>query len=118
MPDQFGFDSAGRDQQYWQRLTQLQHQAKYTTEDMLRQFPAYVMRRDIPRFLAHYELFKLVVDLPGCIVDLGVYRGASFFTFSNLMESFCPFDRSRKVFGFDHFAAGLHAVHRQGRAQG
>jgi hypothetical protein len=115
MSGQFSFDSAGRDRHYWQRIERLQQNAKYSTEDMLRQFPAYVMRRDIPRFLAHYELFKLVVDLPGCIVDLGVYRGASFFTFSNLMESFCPFDRSRKVFGFDHFAGLTQFSDKDGR---
>lgn len=115
MSGQFSFDSAGRDRHYWQRVERLKEQAKYSTEDMLRHFPAYVMRRDIPRFLAHYELFKLVVDLPGCIVDLGVYRGASFFTFSNLMESFCPFDRSRKVFGFDHFAGLTQFSDKDGR---
>jgi len=61
------------------------------------------MRRDLPRFLAHYELFKKVIDLPGCIVELGVFKGASFFTWANLLETFCPCDRYRRVFGFDHF---------------
>ena len=115
MTGQFSFDSAGRDRHYWQEVERVKQGAGYSTEDMLRQFPAYVMRRDIPRFLAHYELFKLVVDLPGVIVDLGVYRGASFFTFSNLMESFCPFDRSRKVFGFDHFAGLTQFTDKDGR---
>jgi len=116
MPQQsMSFDSANRDRLYWERLTNLQKTAGYSTQDMLRQFPAYVMRRDLPRFLAHYELFKLVIDLPGCIVDLGVYRVASFFTFSNLMESFCPFDRSRKVFGFDHFKGLTQFNEQDGR---
>jgi hypothetical protein len=116
--EDFSFDSAGRDRYYWNKVEQLQRNANYSTADMLRHFPAYVMRRDIPRFLAHYELFKLVVDLPGCIVDLGVYRGASFFTFSTLMESFCPFDRSRKVFGFDHFAGLTEFSDKDGRMDG
>ena len=118
MKDQFSFDSAGRDKYYWQQVERLRQTAGYSTEDMLRQFPAYAMRRDLPRFLAHYELFKLVVDLPGCVVDLGVYRGASFFTFSSLMESFCPFDRSRKVFGFDHFAGLTQFSDKDGRKDG
>lgn len=101
--DQFRFDSAGRDINYWREIDRVAAEGGYTLQDILRNFPAYIMRRDMPRFLAHYELFKMVIDLPGCILDLGVYRGSSFFTFSNLMESFCPFDRSRKVFGFDHF---------------
>ena len=84
--NKFSFDSAGRDRYYWQQIAKLQETAGYSTEDMLRHFSAYAMRRDLPRFLAHYELFKLTIDLPGCIVDLGIYRGASFFTFSGLME--------------------------------
>lgn len=71
--------------------------------DVLRFWPAYVQRRTLPRFLAHYELFKKTLDLPGSIAELGVYRGSSFFTWANLLETFCPNDRSRKVYGFDHF---------------
>jgi Macrocin-O-methyltransferase (TylF) len=115
MEDDLTFDTVRRDRYYWQQLEKLQRDTGYSTEDMLRHFPAYVMRRDLPRFLAHYELFKLVIDLPGCIVDLGVYRGASFFTFTSLMESFCPFDRSRKVFGFDHFAGLTQFTDNDGR---
>lgn len=113
--NKYSFDSAGRDQYYWQQIAKLQEAAGYSIEDMLRHFPAYAMRRDLPRFLAHYELFKLTIDLPGCIVDLGVYRGASFFTFSSLMESFCPFDRTRKVFGFDHFKGLIQFTEKDGR---
>lgn len=97
------FDSQARDKYYWDSLYKLMADRGYTVEDMLRNWPAYIMRRDLPRFLSHYELFKKIVDLPGCIVELGVYRGASFFTWSALMESFVPFDRSRKVYGFDTF---------------
>jgi hypothetical protein len=72
MSGEFSFDSAGRDRHYWQQIEKVKEGAGYSTENMLRHWPAYVMRRDIPRFLAHYELFKLTIDLPGCIVDLGV----------------------------------------------
>ena len=75
----------------------------FRAKDILPHFAAYARRRDMVRFLAHYELFKLIVDLPGCVVEAGVFRGASFFTWAKLMETFCPGDRTRKVFGFDHF---------------
>src|SRR5213075_2163040 len=94
-----GFDSTQRDKYYWESLTQIAAERAYSSEDLLRNWPAYVMRRDVPRFLSHYELFKQVVDLPGCIVELGVFKGASFFTWSMLLETFVPFDRSRKVYG-------------------
>jgi hypothetical protein len=109
------FDSAARDRAYWSTIDEIVASRGYRLEDMLRNWPAYIMRRDLPRFLSHYELFKQVVDLPGCIVELGVYRGASFFTWSILMESFCPYDRSRKVFGFDSFEGLQDFTHRDGK---
>ena len=96
-------DAGQRDQNYWKQIEAIAAKRNYTLEDVLRQWPAYVMRRDVPRFLSHYELFKKVIDLPGCILDLGVWKGTSLFTWSNLMETFVPFDRSRKIYGFDTF---------------
>jgi len=97
------YDVAKRDAYYWSQLEALMARRGYSLKDVLQHFQSYIMRRDLPKFLSHYELFKQVVDLPGCIVELGVYRGRSFFTWSNLMETFCPGDRSRMVYGFDHF---------------
>jgi len=84
----------------------------HSVKHLLEQWPTYVRRLHLQRFLAHYELFKKVVNLPGCIMELGVYRGASFFTWSKLLETFCPTDRRRKVFGFDHFK-GLNKFHKK-----
>lgn len=97
------FDSAARDRYFWQTIKEALASHEMDLQTVLRHFPAFVMRRDIPRFLSHYELFKQVIDLPGCVVDLGVWYGSSFFTWAKLLETFCPFDRSRKVFGFDSF---------------
>jgi hypothetical protein len=97
------FDYAGRDQRHWSELDRLIESEGIGTEDLLTNWPAYIRRRDMVRFLSHYELFKNVIDLPGCILELGVYKGSSFFTWTKLLETFCPGDRSRRVYGFDHF---------------
>ncbi|MEM1416754.1 MAG: TylF/MycF/NovP-related O-methyltransferase [Myxococcota bacterium] len=60
--------------------------------------------RRMGKLLAHYELYKRVVGLPGAIVECGVFKGASlvrFATFRELLES--PF--SREILGFDAFGA-------------
>lgn len=108
-------DSLARDKNYWNEIDEIKKQQDYSAEDLLRHWPAYVMRRDIPRFLSHYEIFKKVIDLPGCIIDLGVWKGASLFTWSKLMETFVPFDRSRKVFGFDTFEGLQNFSDRDGK---
>ena len=99
-----------RDADLARRLEEIVSAQGCSLSDMLRYWPAYVQRRTLPRFLAHYELFKKVMDLPGCIVELGVFRGASFFTWANLLETFHTNDRSKKVYGFDHFE-GLRPDH-------
>jgi hypothetical protein len=74
-----------------------------TPWEIIQDFPAFFRRREMARFLAHAELFQKVIDLPGCVLELGVFRGSSFFTWTKLMETFCPGDRSRRVYGFDSF---------------
>lgn len=54
------------------------------------------------KLLAHYELYKSILPLPGHILELGVYKGASLIrlaTFRALLEN----DYSRKIIGFDAF---------------
>lgn len=54
------------------------------------------------KILAHYELFKMTRDLPGSIVECGVYKGASFARFAGFRNIFGnPF--SHKLIGFDTF---------------
>jgi len=71
--------------------------------EMFRSFPVFTPRYNIARFLAHYEIFKKVTELPGVIVDLGVFRGASTFTWAKLCEIFCPTDVRKVVYAFDTF---------------
>jgi hypothetical protein len=92
-----------RDVNVWNALEELIKQNGHSFKHVLELWPAYVRRLHFARFIAHYELFKQVIDSPGCIVELGVFRGSSFFTFAKLMETFCPGDRKRLVLGFDSF---------------
>ena len=84
-------------------LEQLFERSSLSTFEMFRAFPVFTPRYTMARFLAHYELFKQIVDVPGAIVDVGVYRGASAFTWAKLCEIFCPTDVRTRVYGFDTF---------------
>lgn len=75
-----------------------------------RNFPIYARRTVLKRFLAHYEMFRMVVDLPGDIVELGVFRGASLMTWANLLEIRNMGDRQKQVFGFDNWS-GFKELH-------
>lgn len=74
-----------------------------TSFEQFRNFPVFTPRFNLARFLAHYEIFKKIFELPGVIIDLGVYRGASTFTWAKLIEIFCPTDIRKVVYAFDTF---------------
>lgn len=101
--------STGRDESVIKRRQALFKQSLGDVDDMLANFPLYARRIIITRFLAHYELYKQVADLPGAVVELGVFRGSSLFSFAHFLEIFNHGDRSRKVIGFDSFE-GLSAL--------
>lgn len=56
----------------------------------------------ISKLLAHYELFKMTKDIPGEIVECGVFKGASFCRFATFREIFGNVF-SKKITGFDTF---------------
>lgn len=95
--------SLPHDKNVWQRLDDVIKAHGHNFQHVLELWPAYVRRLHLSRFLAHYELFKNIIDLPGCVVELGVYRAPSLMTWTKLMETFCPGDRKRTVYGFDSF---------------
>lgn len=87
--------------EHWHELAHCVDRANLGLKDVMMHAPAFIRRRELARLLAHYELFKLVADMPGSIAELGVYLGAGFFTWSKLLETFNPGDRGRKVYGFE-----------------
>ena len=61
-------------------------------------------RARLGKLLAHYELYQQIVDLPGAVVECGVYKGASlcrFAAFRDVLEN----EDSRRIYGFDAFGA-------------
>ena len=89
-----------------------EHFARFglTPLEVAKNFAIYSRRTTLKRFLAHYELYRLVVDLPGDIVELGVFRGTSLMTWANLLELRNMGDRQKQVFGFDNFS-GFKSLH-------
>jgi hypothetical protein len=84
-------------------LESLYSSTELSAFEMFRNFAVFTPRFNLARFLAHYELFNKIVDLPGVIIDLGVFRGSSTFTWAKLCEIFCPTDIRKVVYGFDTF---------------
>ena len=54
------------------------------------------------KVLTHYELYKMIINLPGDIVEFGVFKGSSLIKWATFRELF-ENTESRKVIGFDIF---------------
>jgi len=71
--------------------------------DAVKHFMVFTRRQWLKRFLAHTELFKLTLEVPGDIAELGVFRGMGLFTWANLLESYSIGNRTKTVYGFDNW---------------
>lgn len=56
----------------------------------------------VVKMLTHYELFKKTINLPGDIIECGVFKGASFSRFAKFRNIFKN-GLSKKIIGFDVF---------------
>ena len=58
----------------------------------------------IGKCLAHYELVKLISDVPGCLIECGVFKGASLLRFVALRDLLMN-DEAMPILGFDTFGS-------------
>ena len=75
-----------------------------STEIKLENFPKYVRRQHLKRFLALYEIFKMVLPIKGSIVECGVFRGFGFMSWAKLSTMLEPENFTRRIYGFDSFS--------------
>jgi Macrocin-O-methyltransferase (TylF) len=73
-------------------------------EIKLENFPKYVRRQHLKRFLAMYEIFKLVLPVKGSVVECGVFKGFGVMTWAKLSTILEPENLTRRIYGFDTFS--------------
>ncbi len=99
-----GFKKSGTDEQIEAALREHCSQFNIEPYDAAMLFPVILRRQSLKRFLAHTELFRQTLGLPGDIAELGVFRGLGLMTWANLLEAYCIGDRTKSVFGFDNWS--------------
>lgn len=98
-----GFKKSSLDREIETSLEEHCSNFDITPLDAVKHFAVLSRRQALKRFLAHVELFKLTLDVPGDIAELGVFRGNGLMTWANLLESYCIGDRTKVVYGFDNW---------------
>ncbi len=91
------------------------HASSDAVETRLENFPKYVRRQHLTRFLTLYEIFKRVLNVKGSVVECGVNRGYGLMTWAKLSALMEPVNLTRRIYGFDTFA-GFPAVTEEDRA--
>jgi hypothetical protein len=84
-------------------------------EVKIENFPKYVRRQNITRFLALYEIFKRIIPVKGSVVECGVNRGFGVMSWAKFSAILEPVNLTRRVYGFDTFA-GFPSVAEKDRA--
>ena len=79
-------------------------EASGTVLDKLQTFSRFVPRQAIATFLARQQLFNLVQNVHGHIVECGVFRGAGLFSWAQFSSIYEPYNHTRRIVGFDSFS--------------
>ena len=111
-----GFKKTGIDSDIEERIGD--HCLKFNISplDAVKLFPVLTRRQMLKRFLAHTELFKQTLEVPGDIAEFGVFRGLSLMTWANLLECYCIGDRTKTVYGFDNWE-GFKGIDKEDGAE-
>jgi len=72
-------------------------------EKKMENFPKYIRRQNMTRFIALYEIFKKVINVKGSVIECGVFQGFGISTWSKLSAIMEPVNLTRRIYGFDSF---------------
>lgn len=72
-------------------------------EVKMENFPKYVRRQNLTRFLALYEIFKRALPVKGSVVECGVNHGFGLMSWAKFSAILEPVNLTRRIYGFDTF---------------
>lgn len=75
------------------------------SDNNYKSFNDFIFSNDIKilgKLLHRHDFFHKTKDLPGDIVEIGVFKGSGMATFSKFVEIYCP-NSNKKIIGFDIF---------------
>lgn len=78
-------------------------------EPELERNPALFIRSSLlARFIAISDVYRMIIDIPGNIFDLGCWWGQNTILFENYRAIYEPFNKQRRIVSFDSFEGYIH----------
>lgn len=93
-----------REKQFYDRIEAYFATSSGSWSEKMHAIARFIPRQSLGYLLARNEAFRQVLPLHGSILDFGIFRGGSFFTWLQLSATYEPYNHMRKVIGFDSFA--------------
>ena len=87
-----------------ERLVGLLKSSPIPNNELLANLGLYLTSKNLSRLLFFYEIYKKIVNLHGIITEFGTRWGQTISLLSALRGIFEPFNRTRKIVGFDTFS--------------
>lgn len=73
-------------------------------DELLANIGLYLTSKNLARLLFFYEIYKKIINTHGVVIEFGVRWGQTLSLMSSLRGIFEPFNRHRKIIGFDTFS--------------
>ena len=86
------------------RLAEMFTSSPIPTADLMSNFGLYTRSSALVKFLVLDDLYKRILNVPGAIVEFGCWWGQNLVVFENLRAIYEPFNKTRKIVGFDTFS--------------
>jgi len=91
------------------RLLELFHETPVPPPDLLFNLGMYTRSGLLVKFLVLDELYRRIVDIPGVICEFGTWWGQNLVLLENLRAIYEPFNKQRRIIGFDTFTGSTPA---------
>jgi len=86
------------------RLLELFQKSPLPQEDLLFNMGLYTRSSLLVKFLVMYEVYQKFLHVPGVLMEFGTWWGQNLVLLENLRAILEPFNKQRKIIGFDTFA--------------
>ena len=107
---------SNKDFDYDQKLNSYINESPYLPLEKMENFPKYIPRQSLTKFLTRFKLFEMTKNIPGSIIECGVALGGGLMAFAQFSAILEPNNLSRKIIGFDTFD-GFHSIDNIDRNQ-
>jgi hypothetical protein len=85
------------------RLRELMEAAPMGADELMFNLGLFVRSSLLVKFVLLADIYRRIQSLPGAVVEFGCWRGQNLVLLENLRAIFEPFNKQRRIIGFDTF---------------